>query len=168
MTEDKELIALLQDGDGRVMPSAKIGNPPAVNNFVQNVPAPTGPLEATSEEEILTEVEHNLRTVIDYGNNAIKDLADLASSSEHPRPYEALSTLIKSVTDANMSLAGLRKKNQGGALRAADRFQDPTVDENNGTVLSSVDDILKSLEKERRKNTPSIDVDYEEITDDSD
>lgn len=160
ITQDDELISLLKDGDERILPSSKVLAKHEVSSVVeQNVPSEK-PTEGSSEEQVMTEVETNLRVVIEYGTNAVQELADLASSGDHPRPYESLSTLIKSVTDANMALLSVRKKDKKSASGDG-RFEKPEVDENEKTVMASVADLLREINP-RNGDGDVIDVDYEE------
>lgn len=52
----------------------------------------------------------NLRNIIDSAQNSIEDLASIASTSESPRAYEVLSTLMKTMVDANKDLLEIQKK----------------------------------------------------------
>jgi hypothetical protein len=150
MTEiDQELLNLLKDGDERIKPSTKLAT---TQNFTQNIEN-FDRTKGSTEEELEIEVEHNLRSVIDYGNNAIKDLADLAASSEHPRPYEALSNLIKTISDANLSLLSIKKKNKLPENRFGKVEGEPTMGETSNSngqfVAISVADLLSEIEKKR-------------------
>jgi hypothetical protein len=52
----------------------------------------------------------NLRRIIESGGNALDDLIQLADSSQHPRAYEVIGSLIKSLSDANKDLLELSKR----------------------------------------------------------
>lgn len=52
----------------------------------------------------------NLRKIIENGTNALDDLIQLADSSQHPRAYEVIGSLIKSLSDANKDLLELSKR----------------------------------------------------------
>lgn len=69
--------------------------------------------ETTPEED--QQEDYNLsrrtfRDLINKGNSAIEDLTDLARTSESPRAYEVLATLMKTVSDATKDLYDLQKK----------------------------------------------------------
>lgn len=51
-----------------------------------------------------------LKTLIDVGNKAVVDLADLAEAGQYPRAYEVLATLIKTVGETTNSLYDIHKK----------------------------------------------------------
>lgn len=50
------------------------------------------------------------RGIIKKGEEAIDELYELAKSSEHPRSYEVLATLMKTVSDTTKDLYDLQKK----------------------------------------------------------
>lgn len=52
----------------------------------------------------------NLKDVIDKGNRALTGILQVASLSEHPRAYEVVSTIIKTLADANKDLLQLSKQ----------------------------------------------------------
>lgn len=51
----------------------------------------------------------NIYGVIETGANALDELAQVAAQSQHPRAYEVLTNLVKTLVDANKSLMDLRK-----------------------------------------------------------
>lgn len=80
----------------------------------------TEPLPAKVEEKVPVsnldqENDYNLsrktfRDLIETGNKALDNLFDLAKASEHPRSYEVLATLIRTVADTTNQLYDLQKK----------------------------------------------------------
>ena len=53
----------------------------------------------------------NIYAVIETGANALDELAQIAAQSQSPRAYEVLSTLVKTLVDANRDLMALKEKN---------------------------------------------------------
>ena len=51
----------------------------------------------------------NLKEVIGKGSTALDGILELAQESEHPRAYEVVGQIIKSVVDANIQLIELQK-----------------------------------------------------------
>jgi hypothetical protein len=51
-----------------------------------------------------------LKGLIEVGNKAVVDLADLAEAGQYPRAYEVLSQLIKTVGETTNSLYDIHKK----------------------------------------------------------
>ena len=151
---DQEVLDLLKEGDGRQKPSELIES----RSQTYQVPS----LQDSNddpEEAIKKEVESNLRKVIDYGQEAIKDLADLASSSEHPRPYEAMSALLKSVVDANQALLDVRRPKNSVAQRNKRTDDESEVESKEDIMKASVGDLLDMIDRHKRKNDKNtIDV----------
>ena len=56
----------------------------------------------------------NLHDAIGKGSKALEELCDVANASQHPRAYEVVSTLIKTLSDANLNLLNLEKEEDGG------------------------------------------------------
>jgi|TARA_R100000084_G_C4528278_1_gene89988 hypothetical protein len=52
----------------------------------------------------------NLHDIIGKGSKALDELCDVANASQHPRAYEVVSTLIKTLSDANSNLLDIQKK----------------------------------------------------------
>ena len=52
----------------------------------------------------------NLYDVIDKGNEALDYLLELAKASEHPRAFEVVGQITKTLVDANNNLLDLQKK----------------------------------------------------------
>ena len=52
----------------------------------------------------------NLYGVIEKGSDALDTLIDLAKASEHPRAFEVVSQLTKTLVDANKDLLEIQKK----------------------------------------------------------
>lgn len=57
-----------------------------------------------------TYARENFYNVIEKGTSALEDMLDVAKASEHPRAYEVVSTLMKTLVDANKDLVELGKK----------------------------------------------------------
>ena len=52
----------------------------------------------------------NLYGVIEKGSEALDTLIELAKASEHPRAFEVVSQLTKTLVDANKDLLDIQKK----------------------------------------------------------
>jgi len=52
----------------------------------------------------------NLKNAVKIGNEAIEDLLEIAKSSQQPRAYEVIATLVKNVSDASDKLMDVNKK----------------------------------------------------------
>ena len=52
----------------------------------------------------------NLYTTIEVGTHALEKLSQIADQSQHPRAFEVMSTLMKTLVDANKDLLTLQEK----------------------------------------------------------
>lgn len=52
----------------------------------------------------------NFYNVIEKGTDALEQMLDLAKASEHPRAYEVVSTIMKTLVDANKDLVSMSDK----------------------------------------------------------
>jgi len=56
------------------------------------------------------EVRDNLKDIVKKGAEAIDGISLVASETQHPRAYEVLATLIKSVADVNKDIMSIHKQ----------------------------------------------------------
>jgi hypothetical protein len=52
----------------------------------------------------------NLYDIIENGSHALHELVEIAKSSEHPRAFEVVASLMKTLTDANKDLLEVQTK----------------------------------------------------------
>lgn len=84
----------------------------------------------------------NLIDIIEKGQEALQGILDVAGMSQHPRSYEVVSTLIKTLTDANKDLLELSKRKQD--LKGESGIENPqTV--NNNLFVGSTAELQKML-----------------------
>lgn len=89
----------------------------------------------------------NFYTVIERGTDALEEMLDLAKASEHPRAYEVVSTIMKTLVDANKDLVAMSEKKAGP--KKADTPDNGTV--NNNLFVGSTAELqamLKDLKNE--------------------
>lgn len=87
------------------------------------------------------------RDLIGKGNVAIDHLFDLAKASEHPRAYEVLATLIKTVADTSKDLYDLQKKTKD--LNKADNTNEKSgsVTVEKAVFVGSTAELLKKVKE---------------------
>lgn len=66
--------------------------------------------ENTDAEHDFELARKNLQELAKKGNKALDELILLAQNSEHPRAYEVVATLIKTLADTNKDLLDARKR----------------------------------------------------------
>lgn len=52
----------------------------------------------------------NFYNIIETGTEALEQMLDVAKASEHPRAYEVVSTIMKTLVDANKDLVSMSEK----------------------------------------------------------
>ena len=52
----------------------------------------------------------NLYNIIEKGSDALNTLVDVAQQSQHPRAFEVVSQLVKTLSDTNKDLLEIQKK----------------------------------------------------------
>ena len=99
------------------------------------------------EVEVPTDVEDdyqyarkNLYDVIDKGNEALDYLLELAKASEHPRAFEVVGQITKTLVDANNNLLDLQKK-----IKDLSKNEDKPQNVTNSLFVGSTDELLKLL-----------------------
>ena len=83
----------------------------------------------------------NLYDVIEKGTYALDNLLHLAKASEHPRAFEVVSQLTKTLVDANKDLLDIQKKVK--ALREEEK-NDPQSPQN-ALFVGSTSDLQKLI-----------------------
>ena len=58
----------------------------------------------------LTKVRENIEGVIELGNEAVREMLEIAKQSESARGFEVVSTLMKTLLDANKDFADVSTK----------------------------------------------------------
>lgn len=92
------------------------------------------------------------RDLIGKGNAAIDELFDLAKTSEHPRAYEVLGSLIKTVADTTNNLYDLQKKSKELNKKPTD-IADTTgsVTVQKAVFVGSTSELLRKIKEEKEK-----------------
>jgi predicted HNH restriction endonuclease len=94
----------------------------------------------------------NVYEVIQNGLTAIDKLSQIADQSQHPRAFEVLSGLMKTMLDANKDLLELQKK-----IREIDNVDSPTNQDakavTNNLFVGSTAELQKMIENMRNGTT---------------
>jgi len=89
----------------------------------------------------------NLYGVIDQGSQALEYLLELAKASEHPRAFEVVGSLTKTLVDANKDLLDIQKKVK--ELKKDDGDANPaTQNVTNALFVGSTADLQKLIKGE--------------------
>ena len=128
----------------RPLEEAKKEELPAIVEDEETLPTETN----TLADENIVDIEKarkNIQNIIEQGDDALKEMMDLAKQSESPRAFEVASTLMKTLLDANKDFVDMSTKKKyaieekNGPKEAA---QTNVV--NNNLILSTAD-LLKMI-----------------------
>jgi negative regulator of replication initiation len=104
------------------------------------------PKSKDQDKDIQNDYEYaraNLYGIIEQGSDALNSLLELAKASEHPRAFEVVATLSKTLMDANKDLIDIQKKVKD--LKKKDEVQEGGEVTNNNLFVGSTADLLKMI-----------------------
>jgi predicted house-cleaning noncanonical NTP pyrophosphatase (MazG superfamily) len=84
-----------------------------IEDGVQSVQQIVQPPEGNDDEQIDKDYEYtrtNLYNIIERGTEALEEVLEVAKQSQQPRAFEVVSTLVKTISDANKDLLELKNK----------------------------------------------------------
>jgi len=84
-------------------------SPPMVQK-TQPVEIPNAESNETNVDSDFATARNNLHQIIHKGNDALEEALLVAKTSEHPRAFEVVGQLIKTLVDANKDLLDIQKK----------------------------------------------------------
>ena len=105
-----------------------------------------------SEDVVETDTEYarrNIRDLIDKGSVAVDNLLQVSKESEHPRAYEVVAGLMKTMADLNKDLLELqkRKKDLQPQLDSASNRGNITVEK--AVFVGSTAELLKQIRENK-------------------
>ena len=108
------------------------------------------PRSKDQSKDIQTDYEYarsNLYQVIEKGSYALDSLLELAKASEHPRAFEVVGQLTKTLVDANKDLLAIQKqvKELKKEEEQIENAKGGTV--NNNLFVGSTADLLKMIKE---------------------
>ena len=112
---------------------------------VEIIDAPPTPL-ATAQEEVIDDIDlakQNISELMIKGAESLDELMVVAKQSQNPRAYEVVSTLMKTLIDANKEFVGMSEKKKY-AKEDHPAGQATTNVTNNNLILSTTD-MLKMI-----------------------
>lgn len=109
--------------------------------IVESKPTPSSDLANLDKD--YNYARDNFYTVIEKGTQALEELLDVASQSQHPRAYEVIATTIKTLIDANKDLVELTMKKKQAELN--DPASAPNKVINNTLFVGTTSDLQKLL-----------------------
>jgi hypothetical protein len=104
-------------------------------------------------EDDYKQVRSNLKHLVSTGEEAIEGILKVATEGDHPRAYEVVSQLIKTVSEVNKDLIDLHKKTKEIKKEENKYVQKNTT--NNAFYVGSTSD-LQDLVNASRSRTKAI------------
>ena len=104
---------------------------------------------AIVEDENVNDMElarQNVKNIIEMGDDAVKEMVEIAKQSESPRAFEVVSTLMKTLLDANKDFVDISSKKKYAQEEVEGPKQETNVTNNN--LIVSTADLLKMLKGE--------------------
>ena len=116
--------------------------------LVENQETERLPTTKNDEENIkdLELARENVKNIIELGDEAVAEMVEIAKQSESPRAFEVVSTLMKTLLDANKDYVEISTKKKY-AKDEAEHGRPETNITNNNLIVSTAD-LLKMIKGE--------------------
>ena len=115
---------------------------------VENLPA----VPSKEANENLKDIElakANIENIINLGDDAVKEMTEIAKQSESPRAFEVVSTLMKTLLDANKDYVEMSTKKR--YAKEEDPSADKSTNVTNNNLIVSTADLLKMIKGDEDK-----------------
>lgn len=99
----------------------------------------------------------NLHQVINKSTEAVTELLNIANQTESPRAFEVSNLLLKTISDASITLLEASKKKQDIENEKGSNYGEHTT---NNLLITTTSDLLRSI-KAQEKEENTIDVSSE-------
>lgn len=93
----------------------------------------------------------NIRNLINKGDIAIDELIDVAKESEHPRAYEVVANLIKTMADLNKDLMDIQKKRKDLSGKKIENNPDSPITVDKAVFVGSTKDLIKMIKNNKEE-----------------
>lgn len=120
-----------------------------------------------SDQGVINDFEHARKVQLDListGQEALQDMIEVARESEHPRSFEVLATLMKTISDVNDRLLdGHRKKKDILRKDTKDQamLEKPSTNTTNNIIFSGTTSEMQEKLKELQDNV--IEGEFEDV-----
>ena len=102
----------------------------------------------TLADENIQDIEKarkNIQNIIEQGDDALKEMMDLAKQSESPRAFEVASTLMKTLLDANKDFVDMSTKKKYAIEEKSGPKESAQANMTNNNLILSTADLLKMI-----------------------
>jgi hypothetical protein len=119
------------------LPQESVAQPPAVITK-----------EANENLKDIELAKKNIENIINLGDDAVREMVEIAKQSESPRAFEVVSTLMKTLLDANKDYVEMSTKKR----YAKEEDQQGKTEVTNNNLIISTSDLLKMIKGEKDIN----------------
>jgi hypothetical protein len=109
-------------------------------------PVQTAELVTVEDDVVDSDTDYarkNIRNLIDKGNVAVDNLLQVSKESEHPRAYEVVAGLMKTMADLNKDLLELQKRRKDLKPQLENTGGNITVEK--AVFIGSTAELLKQI-----------------------
>jgi len=96
----------------------------------------------------LEEARQNIKNVMETGDEALREILEIAKQSEQPRAFEVVSTLMKTMLEANKDLADISTKKRFIKEEINGPKEAAQTNVTNNNLIVSTADLLKMIKGE--------------------
>lgn len=143
MSENKIADALGLKPLDEVLSSNNVASVPVIIDNDINVPVMPS---VTAQDEVIDDIQtaqDNISKLMRKGMDSLDELLDVAKQSQNPRAFEVVSTMIKTLLDANKEFVGMSEKKK--FAKEDHPAQQSTTNVTNNNLILSTTDMLKML-----------------------
>jgi Terminase DNA packaging enzyme len=115
--------------------------------------------ELVKRDSDFTYMRENLYNIIEVASNALNDLAEIASQRQHPRDFEVLGDLVRTISAATKDLGDLHKtkvtiRKEENSIGEPEEGSSTNVTNNNVFVgnTSELDEIISKITGNKARN----------------
>ena len=118
--------------------------PTAVEGQEEHLPAESS---SDSDENIndIDQARNNIKNIIEQGDDALKEMMELAKQSESARAFEVASTLMKTLLDANKDFVDMSTKKKYAIEEKNGPKEAAQSNVTNNNLIVSTADLLKMI-----------------------
>jgi len=120
---------------------------------VSVIEEPSVPVVASDiNDENLKDIDQarcNVKNIIEQGDDALKEMIDLAKQSESPRAFEVTATLMKTLLDANKDFVEMSTKKKYATEEKTGTNSNSQQNVTNNNLILSTTDLLKMIKGEQ-------------------
>lgn len=130
--------------------SDKLANALDLAPLDKNFNPTSSPIRVENSDNVNKDFEYargNLINIIEKGNEALDGILEVAQMSQHPRSFEVVAELIKTMAETNKDLLELSKRKKD--LDASDNKSPQTI--NNNLFVGSTSELTKLIKQQNEQ-----------------